>query len=152
MASIPRLVPCATLPGLPALVLGRVPDVRGLAGLLPGVLFQAVPPPGRVMSNKSARIWVHKVCGEPVDSELMYSDAEQDYYQPICNHCRVGLEMKDMEFRYRLLPENAEVLRASGDYVCPTCGKIFYDHEHYAYQPDGNGGAVKGCDGRFYHL
>ena len=104
------------------------------------------------MNSKSARRWVHKVCGTEVESDLRYSDAENDYYFPVCSKCRCDIDMKDMEFRYRLLPEDAEVLRASGDYVCPACGNKLYDHDYYAYNKDGNGGAVKGCDGRFYHL
>jgi hypothetical protein len=42
-------------------------------------------------------------------------------------------------------------LRASGDYVCDACGKKLYDHPRHVYL-SGMGGAVKGCDGRFYHL
>jgi len=51
-----------------------------------------------------------------------------------------------------LVPEEAEVLRASGDYICPTCGKTLYEHPRHVYHADREGGAVKGCNGRFYHL
>jgi hypothetical protein len=51
----------------------------------------------------------------------------------------------------RWLPEDAEVFRASGLYKCEVCGRILYEHPRYRY-PSGTNDAVKGCDGRFYHL
>lgn len=50
----------------------------------------------------------------------------------------------------RFLPEDAEVIRTSGLYICEICGKQLYDHPQYRY-PITNS-AVKGCDGKFYHL
>ncbi len=49
------------------------------------------------------------------------------------------------------LPDDAEVFRASGDVVCEVCQKKLYDHPQYRY-PSDMGAAVKGCDGRYYHL
>lgn len=48
------------------------------------------------------------------------------------------------------LPEDAEVFRASGDYVCEVCGHIFYDHQKFNYPTSGF--VVRGCDSVFYHL
>lgn len=49
------------------------------------------------------------------------------------------------------LPEDATVLRASGEYVCEICGIKFWEHPMFAY-PGMNYGPIKGCDGKFYHL
>jgi len=51
-----------------------------------------------------------------------------------------------------VVPEEVEVLRASGEFRCETCGKFLYDHPRYLYRIGQEGSAVKGCDGRFYHL
>ena len=100
------------------------------------------------------KIFVHKVCGGPVERELMYSDAERDYYQAVCYRCEVSVELKDMEFRDQrpLLPDETEVFRASGDHICDVCGKKLYDHARYRYPMEESGCLVKGCDERFYHL
>ena len=39
--------------------------------------------------------WIHKDCGGIVESELGYSDAERDYYFPVCLTCHATLELKD---------------------------------------------------------
>ncbi len=53
------------------------------------------------------------------------------------------------------LPEGVEVIRANGLLKCHHCYKLLYDHPKYRYKW-GTGledaTAVKGCDGRFYHL
>ncbi len=49
------------------------------------------------------------------------------------------------------LPDDAEVFRASGNYICEVCGIEYRKHPRYQY-PSGMGSVVKGCDGRFYHL
>jgi hypothetical protein len=49
------------------------------------------------------------------------------------------------------LPDNAEVLRASGLVTCDVCGKLLYDHPQYDY-PGGHGSVIKACNGEFYHL
>ena len=52
-----------------------------------------------------------------------------------------------------LLPDSAEVLRASGDYVCETCGRKLHRHKRYRYTMDDDSNtAVLGCDGVYYHL
>lgn len=49
------------------------------------------------------------------------------------------------------LPDDAEVLRASGEVLCSSCGKLLRDHKRFAYK-SGMGSCVQGCDGLFYHL
>lgn len=49
------------------------------------------------------------------------------------------------------LPDDAEVLRAGGEYICEICGLPFYDHPMYTY-PGLTYGPIKGCDGGYYHL
>lgn len=49
------------------------------------------------------------------------------------------------------LPPDARPLRASGQYTCEVCGKIYYNHPMYNY-PGYTYGPIKGCDGNFYHL
>lgn len=49
------------------------------------------------------------------------------------------------------LPEGVEVTRASGMVICDTCQKELYAHPQYRYPTDTNS-AVRGCDGRYYHL
>lgn len=51
----------------------------------------------------------------------------------------------------KMLPENAEVERASGLWICEICGKQLYEHPKFKY-PWGDNSAVQGCDGRYYHL
>lgn len=63
---------------------------------------------------------------------------------------RVALLMTRLE-TLPLLPENAIVNRASGDYKCEICGKIFYNHPQYAY-PSLMNSVILGCDGIYYHL
>lgn len=60
---------------------------------------------------------------------------------------RRPLQIEDMP----ILPEFAEVFRASGECHCEVCGDLYRRHERYAY-PSLLGSVVKGCDGRFYHL
>lgn len=50
-----------------------------------------------------------------------------------------------------LLPDDVEVFRASGRVVCQQCGFYLREHVMFAY-PSGAGHAVRGCDGKFYHL
>ena len=45
------------------------------------------------------KIWVHKICGEEIVSELMYSDSKEDYYYPVCYRCQVSPELAEMELR-----------------------------------------------------
>lgn len=52
---------------------------------------------------------------------------------------------------YPILPDGAEVFRASGDCLCEGCGKPFRDHPHLAY-PGGMGHAVRDCGGSYLHL
>lgn len=49
------------------------------------------------------------------------------------------------------LPKDVEVTRASGDVICSECGNDLYSHREYEY-PSGLGNAVRGCDGRYYHV
>jgi hypothetical protein len=51
----------------------------------------------------------------------------------------------------RFLPEDAEVLRASGLTPCEICGENYYEHPRFRY-PWGDNSAVLGCDGKYYHL
>ena len=51
----------------------------------------------------------------------------------------------------QLLPEGAEVFRASGDCLCEVCGKPYREHEKYAY-PSGMGHCVRDCQGHYLHL
>lgn len=50
----------------------------------------------------------------------------------------------------------AEVLRASGDTLCETCGKPFHYHPTFAYPSSSSlgsmGHAYRTCDGRYWHL
>jgi hypothetical protein len=58
---------------------------------------------------------------------------------PFCRlHCQV-------------LPEDAEVFRASGDVICDKCNLPLRDHEMFAY-PTGMKHVYRGCDGKYYHL
>lgn len=50
-----------------------------------------------------------------------------------------------------ILPNDVEVFRASGQYQCTVCGKIYYEHQKYVY-PGYDHGPILGCDGRFYYL
>lgn len=50
-----------------------------------------------------------------------------------------------------VLPDNAEVFRASGAVKCEECGQTLAHHRTFAY-PSGIAHAHLGCDGRFYHL
>lgn len=61
---------------------------------------------------------------------------------------------EDSDYRkaeHKMLPKDAEVTRASGLWLCNERGKQLYDHLKYCY-PWGENSAVKGCDGKFYHL
>ena len=40
----------------------------------------------------------HKNCGGLVNSELAYSDSDNDYYFPYCTKCQVGVELSDIEY------------------------------------------------------
>lgn len=50
-----------------------------------------------------------------------------------------------------VLPEDANVMRASGLALCDICGKGFDAHPKFAY-PTGMKHVAKGCDGVYYHL
>jgi hypothetical protein len=50
-----------------------------------------------------------------------------------------------------VLPNDAEVYRADGRYICELCEKSLRDHKTYAY-PTGMKHVHLGCDGIFYHL
>jgi hypothetical protein len=41
-------------------------------------------------------MWVHRNCGGKVESILLYSDMEQDYYFPVCEKCQKKLEVSEM--------------------------------------------------------
>ena len=49
------------------------------------------------------------------------------------------------------LPEDVEVIRASGNTVCKVCGKLLREHEMFLY-PGADYGPIKSCDGVYYHL
>ena len=57
-----------------------------------------------------------------------------------------------------LLPEDAEVFRASGDCLCELCGKPFREHPRYAYPytagtlPWEISTCVRACEGKYLHL
>lgn len=50
-----------------------------------------------------------------------------------------------------LLPDDVEVHRASGLYVCEVCNKQLHNHPKFAY-PSRMNCVVLGCDGVYYHL
>jgi hypothetical protein len=45
-------------------------------------------------------VWVHKNCGLEIESELRYSDSDNDYYFAVCP-VHGDVEMKDMEIKER---------------------------------------------------
>jgi len=42
----------------------------------------------------------HKVCGGIVESELYYSDADNDYYFPVCQRCMERLDGRHKEIDF----------------------------------------------------
>jgi DNA-directed RNA polymerase subunit RPC12/RpoP len=50
-----------------------------------------------------------------------------------------------------ILPEDVEVIRASGQVRCPECNRKYLVHPTYAYS-SGMGHVVRSCDGKFLHL
>jgi hypothetical protein len=50
-----------------------------------------------------------------------------------------------------ILPEDAEVFRASGEAQCEICGCALRLHQEFAY-PTGQGHCIKSCNGKYYHL
>jgi hypothetical protein len=61
--------------------------------------------------------------------------------------CLVEFCRKD----HPVLPDDAHVLRASGEALCPACGRRYADHEKFAY-PSGMKHVVRDCEGHFLHL
>lgn len=73
-----------------------------LLNWLNGTLLDPIFPPDDFLGSPDKEpmtVWVHKICGTPVDSELRYSEQERDYYFTICQECQMDVEMKDCELR-----------------------------------------------------
>lgn len=96
-------------------------------------------------------------CGRGMDMVVILTAIGKDADWPDVTAARTAIQ--DIDHRAVVnyphikiwLPENAEVHRASGEYVCEVCNKEFYAHPQYRYPTDTNF-AVKGCDGVYYHL
>lgn len=73
--------------------------------------------------------------------------ADDADYRRTASHCLVEFCRNECS----MLPDGAEVWRATGTVACEVCGVELRKHKHFAY-PTGMSHVVQGCDGRYYHL